>query len=277
MCSAARRSASPVRRVVGAGEAAGRRVSVHCRRLSRQRRADPVAQLHGDRRRPAHGQRFAGHPLQPPSATLARLSQPPAGWRHHVPHHRRQLCRADDADERIAADPVGDDPARRDVACAVPARSRADRAGADRGARAVRADLAVQPQDRLCRRRGARAREPGLLAGAVGHGGDQGRPGLRQGRGGAPALYGREPREPARDLAALYLADALFRRGQPGHRGRHGDRHLCRRAGGDDGAAHGRATRRLYLVPGAALYADQSDHAELGPYRRRAHRRPPGL
>ncbi len=125
--------------------------------------ADPVAQLHDDPRRPEHGQRSARRSLRPSAAPVARLSRPPAGRRSAVPHHRRQLRRADDDHERAAADPVGGGPARRHAARAVPARSAADPARADRRAGAVRADLGLQPQDRRGRDRGARSPTAGSI------------------------------------------------------------------------------------------------------------------
>ena len=53
----------------------------------------------------------------------------------------------------------------------------------------------------------------------------------------------------------------------------HGARRLCRRALGAERHAVARRARRLHLVPGAALRAGEPDHPELGPDRRRAHRR----
>ena len=134
---------------------------------------------------------------------------------------------------------------------------------------AVRADRRVQPQDRRRRDRGARSRQPGLFARAMGHVGDQGRAGLHQGGGRAPPLHGREPREPARHVAPLQLADALFGGGQRYRRGRHRARHLCRRARRAVGQSDARPAARLHLLSRAALSADQPDHAELGPDRRR--------
>ncbi len=87
-----------------------------------------------------HGQRSARRALRASAAAVARLSRPPAGRRPALPHHRRQLCRADDDHERRAADPVGGGAARRHADHTVPARSDFDLAGADRRAGAVRAD-----------------------------------------------------------------------------------------------------------------------------------------
>ena len=96
------------------------------------------------------------------------------------------------------------------------------------------------------RDRGARSRKPGLFAGAMGHVGDQGRPGLHQGGRGASPLHGRQPREPARDIASLQLADAVFGGGQRGDRGRHRGRRLCRRARRAVGQSHRRTVARLH-------------------------------
>ena len=214
-------------------------------------------------------------------AHLQRLSlayhTPTAGRRPDVPDHLGQLCRPDDDHERAAADPVGGDPARRHADRAVSDGSDADLAVADDRAGPVRHHCGVQPQDRRCRDRGARPRQPGLLARAMGHGGDQGRAGLHQGGGGAPPLHGRQPRKPACDAEPLQLADALFGRGQRRRRGRHSGCRVCRRPGGAVRQSDARPADRVHLLPGAAIPADQPDHPELGPDRGGAGRREAGV
>src|SRR5436190_705370 len=107
--------------------------------------------------------------------------------------------------------------------------------------------------------------------------GDLGGAGFYEGGGGTPPLYGRQPRKSAGNVAALQLANALFRRGQHRHRWRHGGRGLCRRTGRHVRHAVSRAADHLRLLPRAALRPHQQDHPELGPYRRRARRGEPRL
>ena len=85
-------------------------------------------------------------------------------------------------------------------------------------------------------------------------------------------------RESLRATLRLYNWQTLvFGGGQCRRRGRHRDRRLCRRAGGAVRQSDRRAAARLYLLSGAALPADQPDHAELGPDRGGAGRRDAGL
>ena len=68
---------------------------------------------------------------------------------------------------------------------------------------AFRADFRVQPEDRHSRDRCAGHRKPGLFACPMDNVIDQGGPGLHKRGGRASPLYGREPGEPACDLAPL--------------------------------------------------------------------------
>ena len=64
---------------------------------------------------------------------------------------------------------------------------------------------------------GTRARERDLFPGTADNDGDPGDPSLYQRRRGAPAVYGRECREPLGQPAALQFADLLLRGGQCAH------------------------------------------------------------
>ena len=85
-------------------------------------------------------------------------------------------------------------------------------------------------------------------------------------------------RESLRATLRLYNWQTLvFGGGQRGRRGRHGGRRLCRRARGAVRQSDARPADRLHFLPGAAVSADQPDHAELGPDRGGAGRRDAGL
>ena len=88
-------------------------------------------------------------------------------------------------------------------------------------------------------------------------------------RGGrASALHGGEPGKPAGHVAAIQLADPLLWDRQPRYRRRHGDRRLCRGAGGDLRHVVDRPADRIHILPRPALCADQPNYAELGADRR---------
>jgi len=70
-------------------------------------------------------------------------------------------------------------------------------------------------------------------------------------------------------VAAVQLADPLFRHRQPRHCRRDGARRLCRSAGCHLRDIVDRAADRIYLLPRPALCTDQPDYPELGADRGR--------
>ncbi len=132
----------------------------------------------------------------------------------------------------------------------------------------------LQPQDRRHRDRGARRARAGSIRSSSG----------RWASIKVVQAFTKEEEEHRRFMGAsraslgatlrLYSWQTLYSGvGQRADRARHRARRLCRRALGAVGHAVARPADRLHLLSRAALRADQPDHPELGPDRRRAGRR----